>query len=168
MRKIFLTFDRGIAQVERAVSVFALVSLSSILVAQIVFRYGFRQPIFWAEELAIALMTVMAFSGLSLLVHSNRLVSLTPLTNYVSPQVANVIVLATQVIVIILSGLLAYYALRFVSSPYVWYEQSPTLPVPRAIYYVFFGVECAFMAVHQLAVILGGRSIIQATTPQGA
>lgn len=168
MLKLFFKLDRGIAHLERAIAITCLATLSGVLIAQIFFRYILRQPLFWAEELALGLMFLMTFIGLSLLIHSGRLVAITPLANYLSPAVSRIVNISVQLIVVFLSGLLAYYAFQYVSNPAVWIERSPTLPIPRATYYTVFGIECVLMSLHQLAVTLGGRSILTIPIPAHA
>lgn len=168
MLKLFFGLDRGIAQIERAIAIACLTALSGVLIAQIFFRYVLRQPLFWAEELALGLMFLMTFIGLSLLVHSGRLVAVTPLSAHLSTQAARSVSIFVQTIVAVLSALLAYFAFQYVSNPAVWFENSPTLPIPRASYYTIFGIECVLMSLHQIAAMLGVRSILAGPTSQSA
>lgn len=161
---LFFYLDRAIAHLERSIAILCLIGLSAILIAQIIFRYVFRQPIFWAEEFALSLMVLMTFVGLSLLIHSGKLVALTPLNAYLSRKTKIFISLFVKLVVVFITAFLAYFTFKFISNVYVWAEQSPTLHIPRASYYAMFGVECSFMCLHQIAVIFGGKSILDLPT----
>ena len=67
--------DRLLAKLEQAVAVVALLGLVLVLIAQVLFRYVLLSPLFFAEELAVRLMIIVTFVGLSLLAHHRRLVA---------------------------------------------------------------------------------------------
>ena len=51
--------DRRLAQAERALLVAVCAALVLLMMAQVVLRYVFSAPLFWAEEAAVQLLVLM-------------------------------------------------------------------------------------------------------------
>ena len=60
--------DRGLARVERWLLIATAAAMTIIMMTQVVMRYFFSAPIFWAEEISVQLLVLMTLFGLSLLV----------------------------------------------------------------------------------------------------
>lgn len=150
--------DRAGAWVERYVALLAMMALVAILVAQVFFRYVLSAPLFFAEEVALLLLIVATFCGLSLLVFERKLVSVDLIGPMLAPRMAGVLRLAIKAMVLVLALALAVLAIRYVSTPWVWFERSATLPMPRAIIQVFFAIEMVLLSLHQFVALFDAPS----------
>ena len=61
MSGLITTIDRLIGQIEYALLIGLTVSLTLILSAQVVLRYFFSSPLFWAEEVAVQILISATF-----------------------------------------------------------------------------------------------------------
>lgn len=154
--RILLLADRLVARLELLLAIAAMTGLVLILVAQVVFRYVLAAPLFFAEEVALLLLIVASFAGLSLLVAHRRLVAVDMVGTYVAPSLHRWIQWLTGLVVLATGGLLAWYALLYLSVPWVWFERSATLPMPRAALYCVVAAELVALCFHQAVQSIAG------------
>ena len=76
MFQLIQKLDRGVASAERVLVVVLTAAITLIMMAQVILRYAFNSPIFWAEEVSVQLLVFVTLFGLSLLVHQNQLVTI--------------------------------------------------------------------------------------------
>ncbi len=146
--------DNMVGEAELWTGMLAMAGVVLLLMAQVFYRYLLKAPLFFAEEVALLLMIVATFCGLSLLVKRRRLVSVDLLAPLLPPAAVSGLKRLTDMVVVIVSAIIAWTAFSYVSTPWVWSELSPTLGIPRAYIYVLFGVEMAFVALHQLVAMV--------------
>jgi TRAP-type C4-dicarboxylate transport system permease small subunit len=146
--------DRAIARCEWLTMVAAFAVMVMVLMAQVLFRYGLAAPLFWAEEVALILMIIMTFTGLSLLVRDQRLVSVDLLGQYLGGRAASALQRFVGLVVLGVALVMAWYATRTVMTPTIWVERSPTLGMPQAVIYAVFAAEAIFLAFHQIVAII--------------
>ena len=146
--------DRAIAQVERTVALLAMAGVVGLLVGQVFFRYVLLSPLFFAEEVALLLLIVATFTGLSLLVHERRLVTVDLVGPWLGAGGQVALRRAMGVIVLFLGIAMTAFAIRYVATPWVWAERSATLAMPRAVIQVFFAVEMVFLSLHQAVALI--------------
>ena len=145
--------DRSIARCEWLIMVAAFAVMVMVLMAQVLFRYGLAAPLFWAEEVALILMIIMTFTGLSLLVRDKRLVSVDLLGQYLGGR-ASALQRFVDLVVLGVALVMAWYATRTVMTPTIWVEQSPTVGMPQAMVYAVFAAEAICLAFHQIVTII--------------
>jgi TRAP-type C4-dicarboxylate transport system permease small subunit len=145
--------DRAIARCEWLIMVAAFAVMVVVLMAQVLFRYGLAAPLFWAEEIALILMIIMTFTGLSLLVRDKQLVSVDLLGPYLGDRAASALQRVVGVFVLGVALVMAWYATRTIMMPTVWVERSPTVGMPQAVIYAVFAAEAIFLAFHQFVIL---------------
>lgn len=152
---ILTTADRLLARLETVVAVTAMAGLVLMLIAQVVFRYGLGSPLFFAEEVGLLLLIVATFSGLSLLVAEDRLVAVDVFGAAMPPAVKRWTAWLMRLVTLAAALTLAAYGARYLSTPWVWLERSPTLDMPRAAIYAFVTGQlfalCVHLAIHSIA-----------------
>jgi TRAP-type C4-dicarboxylate transport system permease small subunit len=146
--------DRAIARCEWSIMVAALAVMVVVLMAQVLFRYGLAAPLFWAEEVALILMIIMTFTGLSLLVRDKQFVSVNVLGPYLGDRAASALRRFVDLVVLGVALVMAWYATRTVMTPTIWVERSPTVGMPQAVIYAVFAAEAIFLAFHQIVTII--------------
>jgi TRAP-type C4-dicarboxylate transport system permease small subunit len=145
--------DRSIARCEWLIMVAAFAVMIMVLMAQVLFRYGLAAPLFWAEEVALILMIIMTFTGLSLLVRDKQLVSVDLLGPYLGDRAAAALQRFVGLVVLGVALVMASYATRTVMMPTVWVERSPTVGMPQALIYAVFAAEAICLAFHQIVIL---------------
>jgi len=141
--------DRLFARLELSVALTALASLVLLLIAQVFFRYVLKAPLFFAEEAALLLLIVASFAGLSLLVAERKLVAVDMVGAFVGPRLQRWIRWAAGIAVLLTAGVLAGYAVNYLTVPWIWLERSATVPMPRAVLYLLVTIELVLLCFHQ-------------------
>jgi TRAP-type C4-dicarboxylate transport system permease small subunit len=148
------TFDRMLTKLERTISIAAMSGVVIILIAQVFFRYILQNPLFFAEELALVLLIIATFSGLSLMVADNRLIAIDMFGTRISEHKRLWITWVMRAIVLLLALALTVFSIRYLAVPWVWAETSATLGLPRAYLYAIVTAELCFLVVHQLVELI--------------
>lgn len=149
--------DRLMAAIEKIVALLAMIGLAGLLVAQVFCRYILGAPLFFAEEVALLLLIVATFTGLSMLVYERRMVAVELIAPLMGPRGQAVLRWLMGALVLVLAVALAVYAWRYISVPWVWSEQSATFPMPRAVIQLYFAVQMILLSFHQaIALFTGG------------
>lgn len=146
--------DRGLASAERVLVVALTAGIAGIMMVQVVMRYFFSAPIFWAEEISVQLLVFATLFGLSLLVHQGQLVSIDFLPRALSERARHALLAALGVVMLALFVFVAKLGLEWVLRPDVRMELGATTQTPRWINYAALPLAFALMAWHQAVAIL--------------
>jgi TRAP-type C4-dicarboxylate transport system permease small subunit len=146
--------DRLIARCEWLIMLAALAVTVLVLMAQVLLHYGVAAPFFWAEEVAMILMIVMTFTGLSLLARSRRLVAVDLLGRYLGGGIACFLRRCVGLVVLAVALAVAWYAAHTALAPTASVEWSPTLGMPQAVFHAVFAAETVFLAYHQIVALI--------------
>ncbi|MEM1272373.1 MAG: TRAP transporter small permease subunit [Pseudomonadota bacterium] len=153
----FLTWiDGAVRRLELALAVAAMLGVVTILSAQVFFRYVLLDPIFFAEEVALLLLIIATFAGLSLLVAEECLIGIDLVGPKLSPAARARLDLGMKLLTALISGALAVFAVSYVITPWVWFERFATVPLPRASLYTLVAIELCLATFHQVVLILKG------------
>lgn len=71
MLKLLQTLDQKLARIEYWAMVVLMAALTLMLVAQVLLRYVFNNPIFWAEDVAVQILVLATCIGVSHLIYQN-------------------------------------------------------------------------------------------------
>ena len=146
--------DRWLARLELSIALLAMTGLVALLIAQVFFRYILGAPLFFAEELALVLLVIATFTGLSLLVAEKKLVAVDAMQTIIGPRAHRWTAWLMRLIVFAVSATLVWTAYRYLSVPWVWIEQSPTLGLPTAWIYLAVAGELLALSFHQLVQVI--------------
>jgi TRAP-type C4-dicarboxylate transport system permease small subunit len=135
-----------------------MIGLTGLLVAQVIFRYVLGAPLFFAEEVALLLLIVASFTGLSLLVFERRMVAVELLGQMLGARGQATLRWLMAALVLVLAVALASFAWRYISVPWVWSEHSATFPMPRAVIQLYFAVQMILLSMHQAIALFIGRT----------
>lgn len=143
-----------IQKAELTLAILAMSGVVGILTAQVFFRYILQSPIFFAEEVALILMVIATFAGLSLLVAEDRLIGIDMLGPHFSKIGHQRLVLFVRLLVALVSGFFAFCAIKYISTPWIWFERFATIPIARASLYSIVTVELCLIVFHQAILAL--------------
>jgi len=146
--------DAALAAVEQALVVLLTGGIVAIMMTQVVLRYVFNAPLFWAEEISVQLLVYVTAFGLALLTRQGSLVSIDFLPRALGPRARNALLAALGLLMLALLVFVAALAWDWVTRPEVRMELSPTTQLPRWYSYAVLPAGLACMACHQAAAVL--------------
>ena len=158
--------DAGLAAIEQVLVVLLIGGITAIMMVQVVLRYFFGAPLFWAEEISVQLLVFASVFGLSLLTRRGDLVSIDFLPRALSPRARHALMAALGGVMLAVVGFIAWLAWDWIARPDVRIELSATTQLPRWFTYAVLPVGLSCMAVHQAAAIL--RHLQALLRPGGA
>lgn len=146
--------DRGLVTGERALVMLLTAAIAVIMMLQVVLRYFFSAPLFWAEEISVQLLVFVTLFGMSLLVQQSQLVSIDFLPRALSGRSRHLWLAMLGVVMLALWLFLAWLGWEWVRRPDVRMELGGTTQLPRWYNFSALPVAMALMAWHQFAAVL--------------
>lgn len=150
MIRLLTRINDGLATVERVAAVIITGGLALILMCQVVLRYGFNDPLFWAEEVSVQLLVFMTLIGLSLLLHKGQMISIDFIAALFPPKVQAALLIILQTVGTAVIVFFAYQGTLWILRPEVRMELSPTTQLPIWINYAMFPITFYAMTFHQV------------------
>jgi len=154
MYALIQTLDDWLAKLEKALVVLLTAGIAGIMMAQVIRRYFFSHPIFWAEEIAAQLLVFVTLFGLSLLTHSGQLVSIDFLPRALGPRARHLLLALLGGLFLALGVFMAQLGWDWVNLPESRLELGATTQLPRWYNYSALPLAMATLAFHQFAAVL--------------
>ena len=146
--------DKGLAVIERVLVIVLTGAIAAVMMTQVVMRYFFSAPIFWAEEISVQMLVFATLFGLSLLVHHGQLVTIDFLPNALRLRARHGLMAALGLVMLALFVFVSWLGWDWISRPEVRIELGATTQLPRWYNYAVLPVAVAIMCWHQFAAIL--------------
>ena len=146
--------DDGLAALERVLVIALTAAIACIMMAQVVLRYFFSSPIFWAEEISVQLLVFTSLFGLSLLTRANELVSIDFLPRALPERQRHALFAALGLVMFAILVFVAWLSWNWIAQPDVRIELSATTQLPRWYNYSALPLAMAAMSFHQLVGVL--------------
>ncbi|MCB1756807.1 MAG: TRAP transporter small permease [Gammaproteobacteria bacterium] len=150
MPTLLRTLDRWLGKFEYTLLALLTGLLTLILTAQVILRYFFNSPLFWAEEVAVQILISATFIGVSYLIHTGRLVRVDFLILLSQGALRHWGERALDVVGLLTLIVLCYFATDWIMRPEVRADLSPTTQLPRWYNYAVLVVAFYTMAFHML------------------
>lgn len=148
-----------------------MIVTSALLFANVMSRYFFQMPLFWAEEVLRYLIVWVTFLGMAVCVRKNAHICLDLLLNYLPEQRRAWLAGLIRLIALVGSLLLFWYSLSFTLRIYHSGQVSATIGgVPMYIIYSVLPLGFALASLHSLRGILAalqGEKVETAHLGQG-
>ena len=145
--------DNGLASLERMLAMALTAAIALIMMAQVILRYFFNAPLFWAEEVAAQLLVFLTLVGTSLLLQNQQLVNIDFLPRALSQRNQLFLFALLGVGMLILVLFLTKLGWEWIQRPDVRLEMGATTQLPRWYNYSVLPIVFACMAFHQLIII---------------
>ena len=146
--------DRGLAAAERGLVNALTAAIAGIMMVQVVLRYFFSAPIFWAEEISVQLLVFATLFGLSLLVQQGQLVSIDFLPRALPERARRGLMVLLGGVMLALLVFVAWLGWDWVNRPDVRMELGATTQLARWYNFLALPLAFALMAWHQFAAIV--------------
>ena len=104
MLQLLIKADNFLAALEKLLLSLFTGALAIILMVQVVLRYGFSRPLFWAEEVSVQFLVFMTLFGLSLLIKQQRMIAIDLIINALSRKHRKALALLLQFIGLAVGG----------------------------------------------------------------
>jgi len=164
MYALIQTLDEALAKLEKALVIALTAAIAGIMMAQVIQRYFFSDPIFWAEEISAQLLVFVTLFGLSLLTQAGQLVTIDFLQRALGPRVGQLMLALLGLVFLGLVVFMAKLGWQWVNLPESRLELGATTQLPRWYNYSALPLAMAAMAFHQFAAVL--RHLRGALYPQ--
>lgn len=146
--------DRALAALERFVLVALVGGIACVMMVQVVLRYFFNAPLFWAEEISVQMLVFATLFGLSLLVHQQQLVTIDFVPHALGTRARHGLLAVLGLAMLALFMFLSWLGWEWIARPEVRIELGATTQLPKWYNYASLPLAAAFMSWHQLAAIL--------------
>lgn len=133
---------------EKFIAMILIASMTTIIATAVIFRYFFKEPIFWASEASIFMMAWITFIGGSLGLKYRSQASVTFLVDRFSAKGKRILEILSYIIILIFMGILLYFSYEWVFS--LLHLTSPTMRIPMWIPYSAVPVGLSFAFIHLL------------------
>ena len=154
MFELIQSLDRHLAQAQKVLVVALTAAMTVIMMTQVVMRYFFSSPLFWAEEISVQLLVFITLFGLSLLVHKSQLVSIDFLPQALPQRARHALLALLGVVMLALLLFITWLGWDWINRPDVRMELGATTQLPRWYNFSILPLTFALMAWHQFAAIL--------------
>lgn len=146
--------DRWLASAERLLAIALTATLTCIMMTQVVLRYFFNAPLFWAEEISVQILVFITLFGISILVHKGELVTIDFLPRALNPRGRHWLAVLHGVVFLALLGFVAKLGVEWVMRADVQLEIGATTQLPRWYNYAALPGALLAMSFHQFAAVL--------------
>lgn len=160
MFQLIQKLDRGVASAERVLVVALTAAITVIMMAQVILRYFFSSPIFWAEEISVQLLVFVTLFGLSLLVHQSQLVTIDFLPRALPLRARHALLAVLGTIILVLFAYIGWLSWEWVQRDDVRIELSATTQLPRWYNYSAVPLALALLVWHQFVAILRDLHVV--------
>lgn len=158
LKMLFYKANDSIAKLEVFLTVVLMGLLVLIMVAQVVLRYFFNSPLFWAEEISLQLLVLITLFGVSYLTYKRSTLQVDLLQHYLSVKMKHVMSIILAIINLVVYVVLAYLFVTWATDPMVQADVSGTTGLPRWYNYAVASLAICFMAYHQLCNVISAST----------
>jgi TRAP-type C4-dicarboxylate transport system permease small subunit len=136
------------AALERVLCAALIVVFTAVLLTNVISRYVFDAPLFFAEELALLMLVWMGYLGIAYSIHKNEQIGMGLVVDGLSPQRKRLVLILVDVIMIVASGILLWAALQWLRSSSVFFERAVTLAIPKWPFYLAIPFFWSLVLIH--------------------
>lgn len=154
MRTLIRKVDASVARLEYLILMLLMAALTLILTAQVILRYFFSSPLFWAEEVSVQILIATTFIGVSYLLYSAKLVRVDFILLHLNKKLYWLVERILQLITLLVLGVICYFATEWILDPMTRIDVSPTTQLPRWYNYALLVFSFYCMVFHQLVKLL--------------
>jgi len=149
--------DNEIARVESLLLVLMMFALTLILVCQVILRYFFNAPLFWAEEVSVQLLISVTFLGISYLIHQGNMIKVDFLLELLPKGTTDKVELGLRVLGLATLLVFCWVATEWILQPEIKLDVSPTTGIPNWYNYLLVVVSFYLMSWHLLVKLITGK-----------
>lgn len=146
--------DQYLLCAEKSMMVAFGMLLTLIMTAQVILRYFFSAPLFWAEEISVQLLIFITLFGLAYLSKTRQHVFIDFVLNLLGDKWRRMVVIGLDILLLLLIGFICYYAWHWVMRADVQVEMSGTTGLPKYYSYSAVPIALSLLCWHQLVIVI--------------
>jgi len=143
------TLSGWIESLEKFVAMILIAAMTTVIAAAVVFRYFFKDPIFWANEASIFMMAWITFIGGSLGLKYKSQASVTFMVDRFSEKGKRIIEIISYIIILAFMLLLLYLSYNWLLA--ASHQKSTSMRIPMWIPYLSVPTGLTFAFIHLLS-----------------
>lgn len=151
---MFAAINKLLDPLESVAMVLFMTIATLLTTTQVVLRYVFGAPLFWAEEVVIYSIICMSFVGASMGVRYGVHISVDILHAVLPPSIGRWIRLGAASVGIIFALVLGYLGFLVFQNTLDLGQRSPAMGIPMAWVYLPITISAAFMTIRYLQLIV--------------
>lgn len=141
-------FSDAIASFEKKLAMVLMFVMAVVVVLAVLFRYVLNNPLAWAGEVSIFLLTAITFLGGSLGLKYKAQASVTIVLDYLPEGIKRWVLITGHILMIIFMAVFLYYSFKWLLSPNVAVQKSSAMLLPMWIPYSTVPVGLLFATIH--------------------
>lgn len=134
--------------IEKVLALILALTLMVSMVGGFFFRYVFKNPLLWSDELAIFCLIWITFIGGSMVLKEKASPAITILVDAVPDKYKKYIHAISNLILLIFVAYVLYLASDWIMKPNIFVQKSTALNWPKIYFYLSIPVSFAFATVH--------------------
>jgi len=156
---LFRRFSAVLSAVDR-VSMFVvtvcMAVLTSVLLLQVFFRYALNESLDWGWDVPRVCFIWMVLLSIPLGIRNNAHVGIDLLVDLFSDLGKRVAVTINAAFMLVLSLVLAYYAVQLMGD--TWDQLMPNIPLPVGVFYAALAISQLHAAMHLVRILVTGQA----------
>ena len=134
--------------IENSIAVFSMATVSLLVFANVISRYGFNYTPIWSEELSRFLVVWSIFIGVSIGVRKNQHIGVDALIRFLPHKLLLASEILLNLIGVVVIGILVYTSLEFIQQTMEFGQLSPAMRIPMYIPYIAMPVGLTLSIIH--------------------
>jgi C4-dicarboxylate transporter, DctQ subunit len=143
-----------VASFEKKLAIILMFAMAVIVAAAVLFRYAFKEPLFWAGEVSVFLLIYITFIGGSLGLKYKTQASMTLITDYLPEKVNKWVAIMAHIFMLLFMAILLLYCFSWITSPSVAIQKSSAILMPMLIPYAILPVGLLCASIHLVSNML--------------
>jgi len=159
---MFDKIDKALASLEDGAMILLMALAISLTFLQVVMRYVFNAPIYWAEEVVLYAIIVMSFVGISIGIRLGSHISVDLLDAFVPEKYVPALRVTAMILGILFAAVLVYFGGELFLGTLERGQLSPALRIPVATIYAIIpvaGVLSLFRYGYALMQLTQGKKL---------
>lgn len=134
--------------IENSIAVLSMATVSLLVFANVVSRYGFSYTPIWSEELSRFLVVWSIFIGVAIGVRKNQHIGVDAIIRFLPHKLKLASEVLLNLIGVVVIGILVFNSLEFIKHTREFEQLSPAMRIPMYIPYIAMPVGLSFSIVH--------------------
>jgi TRAP-type transport system small permease protein len=149
-----MRLSRGLAWLELLLCQLLITGFAGLLLVNVIMRYVFSAPFFFAEELAIYILIWMAYLAIAATIARNEMVALTFAVELLPERARLVLDILVQLLILAMVVVLFRVSWAWVNSPAAQFDLALTLGLRKWPFYMIMPIFFALASFHTAANLL--------------
>ncbi|AOQ22918.1 hypothetical protein MTAT_24450 [Moorella thermoacetica] len=124
-----------------------------VMFAGVCFRYFFKFPLTWSDELSCYLLVLVTFFGGYVALRTNAMAKIELVIKLFPPKIRKLSIFLANILVVVLLVAIIYYGTMLVLSPVILKQRTPAMKLPMYWFYSIIPVASAMMIVRMFIMI---------------